>query len=345
MDNNEVPVWMKRKEPEKENATVIASDSINGYRKDYNLHIISIGDVGIRMAENAGIRTATKPVAISKDQIPLTCIEDSNPKELTISIGKSEDKLLLYDPSEVQMEWVRKFATVAKLGGRVIACEMCEHWEATHTASQVGVDVLIHTTSPAECKLALSALWHMVLRNGEITADMDDFFDTFCEDDYVMVNLEECEGINGWLKAARKTAAHWENATDTPDSYLLSFSSNEQMMDLMSIQKLSKIIMADEHDNERAVWEVCIEDEPEDIVRIITFAGMKSSPSEKIASEGTLCDNIIYQDRVTQLVRDYVTSAHTGGNVIPPEKLPQVFLGFRVGLSSLLNGSSHSIEE
>lgn len=53
---------------------------------------------------------------------------------------------------------IRKFATVAKLRGRVIACEMCEHWDATHTANRVGVDVLIRTTSPAECKLALSAL-------------------------------------------------------------------------------------------------------------------------------------------------------------------------------------------
>lgn len=127
----------------------------------------------------------------------------------------------------------------------------------------------------------------MILKNGEITADMDDFFSMFCEDDYVMVNREESKGINGWLKAAKNTAAHWKNATDTPDSYLLSFRSNEQMVDLMAIQKLSKIIMGDENDNERAVWEVSIDDEPEDIIRIITFAGMKLSRSEEIVSSSS----------------------------------------------------------
>ena len=52
-------------------------------------------------------------------------------------------------------------------------------------------------------------------------------------------------------------------------------------------QKLSKIIMGDENDNERAVWEVSIDDEPEDIIRIITFAGRKLSRSEEIASSSS----------------------------------------------------------
>ena len=332
MDNNELPVWMKRKESEQENEATAPSHSIGSQNPNVKFRCIAIGDTGIRMAEKA--------LTLYKDQIPFTRIEDSNQKELTLSIGQPEDQLLLYDSSNVPLEQIRKFTTLARICGRVIVCELCDNENMTNTASQVGADILLRVTSQEECTTVVSELLHMICTHDEINVDIDDFFSTFQGDDYVMMSCEESDDINGWLQAANQTAEHWKNATDVPDSYLLSLRSSEKNMDMMLIQKVSNIIMNDENVQERAICEVRAENELGDIARIVTFAGMKKARPERTDEPDIICNNATYQEKVIQLVRDYVTSAHKGGNIVPPEKIPQVFVAFRTGLNDIVGGNT-----
>lgn len=334
MDDNELPVWMKRKESAQENTAAEPSTIVSNQKPNVKLRCIALGGAGIRMADDL--------IAPYKDRIPFTRIEDANQKELEISSGQPGDRLILYDRSEAQLEQVRKFVTVAKVGGRVIVCEMCGHGEPPHTASDVGADVLIRTFSREECDMAVSSLLRMIFTHGEITVDMDDFFSVFSSDDYVTASCEESTAINSWHRAAKQTAEHWwAIASAKPDSYLLSFSSSEKTMDLMMVKKASNIILDDEDDPQRVIWAVSIDDSMDDTARIVTFAGMMEPRPEISDGTGDLQKNVIYRDTIIQFVRDYVTSAHVGGNIVPPEKIPQVFVAFQMGMNGLLDESCH----
>ena len=234
------------------------------------LRIIAVGPTAISLAGGVFEGQYADCGAVS-------CIENPGDEELEMLPPEPRTRPVLYSSGEVTLEQLRRVVTLAKIGGRMMACELSEPSVPSHLARHVGAPVLFKVGDRSECHTALACLLGMLYRPGTIGVDWDDIFSLFSGDDYVVFQVTKGNDPGAAVQAIEKALATWRGSIDLFDNYLVSFYGGSQSLDMKEIQEASQLLSKAGQDDANIIWAASLNDQMEGMVQLTIFAGVEQN--------------------------------------------------------------------
>lgn len=207
-----------------------------------------------------------------EDRILPCLIDDVEQQGIEVFPPRPSTRVMLYDRSEVNLNQAKKFITAAKVGGKVITCEIADQHEAMHTSRQIGANMLIRSSSHENCRQALTSLIELAFTPGLINLDIHDVFSLFEGVDYAMVGSAIAQGTVTPVPTVDAIMKPWMRDVGRFTALMVNIIGGDDNLTVHDATEVSKRMLDYATVDANIIWDTSIDEALGDKIKLTVIA-------------------------------------------------------------------------